>query len=193
MLRHCWRLFPPHLHLVPLQSSAPSVTRQDPRLVRAATISYLLPVRVWSSNSHAALIPSVMATPSTGAIPPPKQIRFVNNQGQPPSKRRRVNAASVHLLYTLPRPLRSLLHCVISAPVFEKLYRRGPSTATWAIAFTPGGMRPADCAMYPTDVLPVENERRGATERNQPARHATRMATSVSATPNRMTRSEQTL
>ncbi|KAI3395749.1 hypothetical protein diail_917 [Diaporthe ilicicola] len=34
-----------------------------------------------------------MATPSTGAIPPPKQIRFVNNQGQPPSKRRRVNAA----------------------------------------------------------------------------------------------------
>lgn len=34
-----------------------------------------------------------MATPSDGAIPPPKQIRFVNNQGQPPSKRRRVNAA----------------------------------------------------------------------------------------------------
>ncbi|KUI59381.1 Nitrogen assimilation transcription factor nit-4 [Cytospora mali] len=34
-----------------------------------------------------------MATPSNGALPPPKQIRFVNNQGQPPSKRRRVNAA----------------------------------------------------------------------------------------------------
>ncbi|KAL2024293.1 hypothetical protein VTK56DRAFT_8775 [Thermocarpiscus australiensis] len=29
----------------------------------------------------------------TGALPPPKQIRFVNNQGQPPSKRRRINAA----------------------------------------------------------------------------------------------------
>ncbi|CAK7203262.1 hypothetical protein SEUCBS139899_005993 [Sporothrix eucalyptigena] len=27
------------------------------------------------------------------SVPPPKQIRFVNNQGQPPSKRRRVNAA----------------------------------------------------------------------------------------------------
>ncbi|KAF3766189.1 hypothetical protein M406DRAFT_339457 [Cryphonectria parasitica EP155] len=34
-----------------------------------------------------------MATLSGGALPPPKQIRFVNNQGQPPSKRRRVNAA----------------------------------------------------------------------------------------------------
>ncbi|ROW06387.1 hypothetical protein VMCG_04281 [Cytospora schulzeri] len=34
-----------------------------------------------------------MATPSNGTIPLPKQIRFVNNQGQPPSKRRRVNAA----------------------------------------------------------------------------------------------------
>ncbi|KAM7216881.1 Fungal specific transcription factor domain containing protein [Rhypophila decipiens] len=28
-----------------------------------------------------------------GTVPPPKQIRFVNNQGQPPSKRRRINAA----------------------------------------------------------------------------------------------------
>ncbi|KAK5661559.1 hypothetical protein OQA88_11467 [Cercophora sp. LCS_1] len=28
-----------------------------------------------------------------GALPPLKQIRFVNNQGQPPSKRRRINAA----------------------------------------------------------------------------------------------------
>lgn len=44
--------FPSHLHLVPLQSSAPSVTRQDPRLARApATISYLLPVRVWSGRA----------------------------------------------------------------------------------------------------------------------------------------------
>lgn len=34
-----------------------------------------------------------MATTSGDALPPPKQIRFVNNQGQPPSKRRRVNAA----------------------------------------------------------------------------------------------------
>ncbi|KAK3392589.1 fungal-specific transcription factor domain-containing protein [Sordaria brevicollis] len=29
----------------------------------------------------------------TAPLPPPKQIRFVNNQGQPPSKRRRINAA----------------------------------------------------------------------------------------------------
>ncbi|KAK1751227.1 fungal-specific transcription factor domain-containing protein [Echria macrotheca] len=34
-----------------------------------------------------------MTTLITGALPPPKQIRFVNNQGQPPSKRRRINAA----------------------------------------------------------------------------------------------------
>lgn len=77
---------------------------------------------VGSSNSHAALIPSVMATPSTGAIPPPKQIRFVNNQGQPPSKRRRVNAASVHPLYTtLSQPF-APLHCVTCAPVCDTLY-----------------------------------------------------------------------
>lgn len=31
----------------------------------------------------------------TAPLPPPKQIRFVNNQGQPPSKRRRINAAYV--------------------------------------------------------------------------------------------------
>ncbi|KAK3315391.1 fungal-specific transcription factor domain-containing protein [Apodospora peruviana] len=34
-----------------------------------------------------------MPTLMNGTIPPPKQIRFVNNQGQPPSKRRRINAA----------------------------------------------------------------------------------------------------
>ncbi|KAK0706344.1 fungal-specific transcription factor domain-containing protein [Lasiosphaeria miniovina] len=34
-----------------------------------------------------------MTTLINGALPPPKQIRFVNNQGQPPSKRRRINAA----------------------------------------------------------------------------------------------------
>lgn len=36
-----------------------------------------------------------MASAINPTIPPPKQIRFVNNQGQPPSKRRRINAASV--------------------------------------------------------------------------------------------------
>ena len=34
-----------------------------------------------------------MTTLINGALPAPKQIRFVNNQGQPPSKRRRINAA----------------------------------------------------------------------------------------------------
>ncbi|KAK0639432.1 fungal-specific transcription factor domain-containing protein [Cercophora newfieldiana] len=34
-----------------------------------------------------------MTTLINGVLPPPKQIRFVNNQGQPPSKRRRINAA----------------------------------------------------------------------------------------------------
>ena len=184
--------FPSHLHLVPLQSSAPSVTRRDPRLARAATTSYLLPVRVWSSNSHATLIPSVMATPSTGAVPPPKQIRFVNNQGQPPSKRRRVNAASVHILRTLTSTSSRPLHCVICAPVCETLFRRGSATATRAVVFTSTAIRPADLSIYPTDVLPAENERHGATERSPPARRATRMATSVLDTPNRMTRSGQT-
>jgi hypothetical protein len=36
-----------------------------------------------------------MSNSINGALPPPKQIRFVNNQGQPPSKRRRINAAYV--------------------------------------------------------------------------------------------------
>ncbi|KAK0740147.1 fungal-specific transcription factor domain-containing protein [Schizothecium vesticola] len=34
-----------------------------------------------------------MASAMNPTLPPPKQIRFVNNQGQPPSKRRRINAA----------------------------------------------------------------------------------------------------
>jgi len=41
-----------------------------------------------------------MTTLVNGAIAPPKQIRFVNNQGQPPSKRRRINAAYVFFLFT---------------------------------------------------------------------------------------------
>lgn len=46
-----------------------------------------------------------MTNPINGALPPPpKQIRFVNNQGQPPSKRRRINAAYVSHLRTLPIP-----------------------------------------------------------------------------------------
>lgn len=41
---------------------------------------------------------STPSTSGTGAgmspgLPPPKQIRFVNNEGQPPPKRRRINAA----------------------------------------------------------------------------------------------------
>lgn len=90
-----------HLRLAPLQSSAPRPGRTHvSHALCNDQLPARLPVRVWSSNSHAAVITSVMATPSTGAIPPPKQIRFVNNQGQPPSKRRRVNAASVHLPHT---------------------------------------------------------------------------------------------
>lgn len=38
----------------------------------------------------------------TAPLPPPKQIRFVNNQGQPPSKRRRINAAYVFPLFVIP-------------------------------------------------------------------------------------------
>ncbi|TPX08838.1 uncharacterized protein E0L32_009656 [Thyridium curvatum] len=38
-----------------------------------------------------------MTTLINGALPTPRQLRFVNNQGQPPSKRRRVNAANGHV------------------------------------------------------------------------------------------------
>jgi hypothetical protein len=34
-------------------------------------------------------------------LPPLKQIRFVNNEGQPPAKRRRINAACVLSLFSL--------------------------------------------------------------------------------------------
>lgn len=33
---------------------------------------------------------------ASAARPPAKQIRFVNNEGQPPAKRRRINAAYVY-------------------------------------------------------------------------------------------------
>jgi hypothetical protein len=47
-----------------------------------------------------------MTTPINGALPPPpKQIRFVNNQGQPPSKRRRINAAYVPSASCISIPL----------------------------------------------------------------------------------------
>jgi hypothetical protein len=49
-----------------------------------------------------------MTNPINGALPPPpppKQIRFVNNQGQPPSKRRRINAAYVPFVSCIPTPL----------------------------------------------------------------------------------------
>ncbi|KAI1826818.1 fungal-specific transcription factor domain-containing protein [Xylaria intraflava] len=36
---------------------------------------------------------ATLVNPSDEALPTPKQIRFINNQGQPPTKRRRINAA----------------------------------------------------------------------------------------------------
>lgn len=39
---------------------------------------------------------------SNEALPAPKPIRFVNNQGQPPSKRRRISAAYVFLHLASP-------------------------------------------------------------------------------------------
>lgn len=124
VLRHCWRLF------LPSASRSVAVIRsvrdQAGPTSRTPSCNDQLPATcsrmVGSSNSHAALIPSVMATPSAGSIPPPKQIRFVNNQGQPPSKRRRVNAASVHPLYTTPSRPSAPLHCVTCAPACETLY-----------------------------------------------------------------------
>jgi len=39
------------------------------------------------------------STPQQQQLPPLKQIRFVNNEGQPPAKRRRINAACVFPSY----------------------------------------------------------------------------------------------
>ena len=41
------------------------------------------------------------STPQQQQLPPLKQIRFVNNEGQPPAKRRRINAACVFSSYVL--------------------------------------------------------------------------------------------
>lgn len=38
---------------------------------------------------------STLPNKSDSVPPPPRPIRFVHNQGQPPSKRRRINAAYV--------------------------------------------------------------------------------------------------
>jgi hypothetical protein len=46
-----------------------------------------------------------MTNLTNGGIPAPKQIRFVNNQGQPPSKRRRINAAYVVVSFSFTRLL----------------------------------------------------------------------------------------
>lgn len=55
-----------------------------------------------------------MTTPINGAFPPPKQIRFVNNQGQPPSKRRRINAAYVVPFFFLTHFLHSDYYTILT-------------------------------------------------------------------------------
>lgn len=54
----------------------------------------------YAPAGHAA--PRAMATAKSDVWPAPKQIRFVHNQGQPPSKRRRISAAYVGILYIVP-------------------------------------------------------------------------------------------
>jgi hypothetical protein len=71
-----------------------------------------------------------MTNPINGALPPPpKQIRFVNNQGQPPSKRRRINAAyvpSASCISTLLHPTRSGAAITVAGIVgCPPAYRRG--------------------------------------------------------------------
>ncbi|KAK4135680.1 hypothetical protein BT67DRAFT_440563 [Trichocladium antarcticum] len=64
-----------------------------------------------------------MTNLTPGALPPPKQIRFVNSQGQPPSKRRRINAAYVSpfsyvfVLVLVCGPRYRALATVLSSPI----------------------------------------------------------------------------
>ena len=68
-----------------------------------------------------------MTNPINRALPPPKQIRFVNNQGQPPSKRRRINAAYVFssspCLYSRSCPLPTPRPASKTATAFPRLAR----------------------------------------------------------------------
>jgi hypothetical protein len=81
-----------------------------------------------------------MTTPIHGALPPPKQIRFVNNQGQPPSKRRRINAAYVS---------HSLLSCTLVV-----LSRSPPALPL--VAFY--RVQPAWCGVLVTAVAGISTE-----------------------------------
>ncbi|KAJ3567645.1 hypothetical protein NPX13_g6695 [Xylaria arbuscula] len=46
-----------------------------------------------AGTEHPTPIMAALANAHDEALPTPKQIRFINNQGQPPTKRRRINAA----------------------------------------------------------------------------------------------------
>lgn len=64
------------------------------------------------ARSCAAAVGMSSASGASPARPAPKQIRFVNNEGQPPAKRRRINAAYVLVLFLIP----IILYTVCVAP-----------------------------------------------------------------------------
>jgi hypothetical protein len=56
-----------------------------------------------------------VATSPQQQLPPLKQIRFVNNEGQPPAKRRRINAAYGPCLALYSFCAGGMLYCFVPA------------------------------------------------------------------------------
>ncbi len=94
-------------------------------------------------------------------LPPLKQIRFVNNEGQPPAKRRRINAACVFSSYILTSSKALFL-------VLAHECSHGLRIAAFLVLI-----------FNRTVAERVENERRGVMARNRSARLVQRMDTNV--------------
>ena len=75
------------------------------------------PTRLRHDHGHGLAMTTLLNNPPDSG-PPPRQIRFVHNQGQPPSKRRRINAA-----YVLLDPLTVFVCPAASASGGEWLFR----------------------------------------------------------------------
>lgn len=76
------------------QPASPSC--RPPLLSTPACVSVSAPHRLGHDHGHGLAMTTLLNNPPDSG-PPPRQIRFVHNQGQPPSKRRRINAAYVLL------------------------------------------------------------------------------------------------
>ena len=103
--------------------------------------------------------------PQQHQLPPPKQIRFVNNEGQPPAKRRRINAACV------PSPV---LYRLSSRAAVCFLCRRMSVGQ-----FTYSGRSFANGTFNQIDAGRVENVKQGAMGKGRCVRRVRKMDMSV--------------